>query len=68
MTECRILLKVSPRYQLMECKGRVAWIVPTRQDLRQTAKKKYDVGIEFIDMTSEMRQKLKKILDVKAAI
>jgi len=50
-----IRLFVQPRGKPLECEGRVAWVIQ-RLDLRNTPPFLYDVGVEFIDPSSRLRQ------------
>ena len=42
----------------VECKGKVVWIVPTRD--AHNRRTRYDVGIEFVDMKPEDLDRLRK--------
>lgn len=66
MSLCKVQIQLSKRYKILECQGKIAWIVPTT--LKPKSKKKsYDVGIEFIHCPSLMVDRLRRIVDARIA-
>lgn len=63
---CRLRLELNhqPDKQVVECSGKVVWIIATR-DIR-SRKIRYDTGIEFMDIESDTRKMLKAYLEEHA--
>lgn len=58
---CEVRLDLGEGSQIIECKGKVVWIIPTKD--AKGKKNKYDIGIEFVDIPEEGLQILRKRIE-----
>lgn len=59
-TPCQIRLELQKGISMIECAGKVMWIVPT-QEFKQKDKR-FDIGIEFVNISSADRDRIRAFL------
>ena len=60
-SKCRIRLHLKEKTSPIDCSGKIVWTVPTRE--MKSTKKKFDTGIEFLDMEPSNSRKIREFLD-----
>ncbi|HTL48607.1 MAG TPA: PilZ domain-containing protein [Verrucomicrobiae bacterium] len=60
-SRCMVRLDLGSKKEVIECKGKVVWIVPVGNS--RNRKVRYDVGIEFEDMDTDNQNLLKKQIE-----
>lgn len=58
---CDVRLKVSADQDEISCEGKVMWIVPMKD--MHGRKTRYDVGIEFIDLSDDAREAIRAAIE-----
>lgn len=61
--ECQVRLNLDSEKNKVECKGRVVWKVGTKEP--KDKRSHYDIGIEFVDLEEEKREKIRQFLQEK---
>ncbi len=60
-SECSMKLELGDKTDIVECKGKVVWIVPTQDE--KAGDERFDVGIEFVDMDKKSKALIVKYLE-----
>ena len=64
-SKCRIRLHLAEKAaQVIDCAGKIVWAVPTQEI--KSAKKRFDTGIQFLDMDPSHGEKIRDFLEVQA--
>lgn len=64
-SKCGVRIDFGEGAEAVECLGKVVWIIPTKD--AKGKKNRYDIGIEFIDMSEESLQSLRTRIEEAAA-
>lgn len=58
--ECELSLEIAEGEKRIKCKGKISWIVPTREVKER--KNVYDTGIEFVDISPSDTKRIQDYL------
>jgi c-di-GMP-binding flagellar brake protein YcgR len=59
-SRCRIRLELDKNLPVIECTGKVVWIIPRREPLSR--EKQFDTGIEFVDIQPGDRERIRTFI------
>ena len=60
-SECHIHLEIEKDQNPVECRGKIVWVVPSRDLL--SSDKSFDTGIEFTEIKENFRLRLSQFLE-----
>ena len=64
-SKCRIRLHLDENAPVIDCAGKVVWTVPTQA--LKSSKKKFDTGIEFLELDPAAGQRIRDFIEARAA-
>lgn len=64
-SKCRIRLHLDEKMPVIDCGGKVVWAVSTQAV--KSAKRRFDTGIEFLELESSQAQRIREFIEAHAA-
>jgi c-di-GMP-binding flagellar brake protein YcgR len=63
---CRMRLELQPNLPVIECTGKVVWIIERREPI--PTERRFDTGIEFVDISSADRERIRTFIQEQLAL